>query len=404
MEDVRTRSIEPYVTSRGEARFKVRFWLDDRQTSKTFTAERGAREFSQLLDTVGPANAVAILAERHDAPTGVPTLAAFAARHVDELTGVGDDYRRRCRRVITNDLAELGARPVTAITVGAVKAWVNALEASGLSGKTIRNKHGFLSSVMRHAVADGLVPSNPCEGTRLPSTIAEPMTFLSPDEYARFIGYFTPRWQPFVAALFGTGARFSELTALTVADVDLAQGAVRITKAWKDNGRHVGPPKSRRSVRTLSLAPETIEALRPLVEGQPGSALVFTNQVGRPVRLQTFHDNVWRPAVRLANGETAREGKRVGRRRDADGREILPATVPLGKRPRVHDARHSCASWLLAAGAPLNVVQDHMGHESIVTTTKTYGHLLPSARQAVSTALSLALTAAHPQLEPAGGA
>jgi integrase len=104
---------------------------------------------------------------------------------------------------------------------------------------------------------------------------------------------------------------------------------------------------------------------------------------------QTFHDNAWQPAVRLANGEAAQGGKRIGRRRDSGGNPIQPAAPGhiLGKRPRV-----------LAAGAPLNVVQAHMGHESIVTTTRTYGHLLPSARSAVSTALSLALTGGHPRI------
>jgi len=229
------------------------------------------------------------------------------------------------------------------------------------------------------------------------------MTFLTPDEYAVFLGYFTPKWQPMVALMFGTGARFSELTALTVADVDLERATVSITKAWKANGTVIGAPKSKRSVRTLSIAPETVAVLRPLVEGRRPSDLLLTNTRGDAVRLQTFHDNVWQPAVRLANGEPGQRpgatAKRVARRVDAGGNVIAPAARPLGKRPRPHDARHSCASWLLASGAPLNVVQHHLGHESITTTSDRYGHLLPSARTAVASALSLALSPAHPMIE-----
>lgn len=390
---------EVYRTAKGEERFKIRFRLGARESSRTFGTDRGARQFAALVDKLGAERAVAILDQRTAAPVGTLTLDAYARRHVDTLTGVGEGHRNRCRSILTNDLADLGALPLTAVTNEDVWAWVNALEASGVSGKTIKNKHGFLSSVMKHAVRDKIIAANPCEGTRLPSTVREPMTFLTPDEYARFLGYFTPAWQPLVAFLFGTGARFSEATALLVSDVDLGQGLVGITKAWKDNGHHIGPPKSQMSVRTLSMAPETIDVLRPLVEGRPGGALLFTNAVGERVSGQTFHDNAWQPAVRLANGEAAQAGKRISRRRDAQGHTIAPATVPLGKRPRVHDARHSCASWLLASGAPLNVVQAHMGHESITTTTRTYGHLLPSARTAVASALSLALSPAHPQIE-----
>lgn len=395
---------ELYVTARGEQRWKVRYRLDGRASSKTFGDQSGALVFAELVEQVGPAEAVAILAERlGSVATGTPTLTEYARRHVDAMTGVGEDYRTRCRAIINNDLGTLGPRPVTAITPDSVGAWVNGLAAGGSSGKTVKNKHGLLSAVLARAVREQIIPSNPCIGTRLPRTVAPAMTFLTHDEYARFLDYFVPHWQPMVTLMFSTGARFSELTALTVADVDLDAATISITKAWKGNGKAIGPPKSRKSVRTLSLAPETVEVLRPLVEGRPGDGLVLRNMHGNPVRLQTFHDNVWQPAVRLANGEPGRapgaKSKRVARRRDAAGRVIEPAKVPLGKRPRPHDARHTCASWLLGAGVPINYVQAHLGHESITTTVDRYGHIMPAARQAVAAALSAALTAAHPQVE-----
>lgn len=72
----------------------------------------------------------------------------------------------------------------------------------------------------------------------------------------------------------------------------------------------------------------------------------------------------WVPAVRTAN-DTAR-CKEAGR-------------LPIGKTPRIHDLRHTHASWLIAAGAPLPDVQARRGHENITTTVDTYGHLLPDA-------------------------
>lgn len=393
------RSIEPYATKHGN-RFKVRFRLNGVQTSETFTTYEGAEEFARLLDTIGPGEARAIVDQRRGAQPGTQTLATYAHHHVDTLTGVGEEYRERCRRVIDRDLRHLGHLPITAITTTAVAKWVNALEVAGLAGKTIKNKHGFLSAVMAHAVRDRLIDANPCAGTRLPRSVAPDMVILTPDEYTVFLGYVTPRWQPMVHLLFATGLRFSELTALTIKDVDLGRGTLHVRQAWKDNGKRLGPPKSRRSVRTISLAPETVSILGGLIGKRGRDSFVLVNQVGGPVRLQTFHDNVWQPAVRLANGDPASAGKRIARRRDATGAVIEPATTPLGKRPRVHDARHSCASWLLAAGAPLNVVQAHLGHESITTTVDRYGHLLPSAQAAVAGALSQALGQAHPQIEP----
>lgn len=393
------RAVEPSRTAGGKPRYKVRFRLDRVATSRTFTTSKAANDFAKLLDTLGPAEAARIFDEQLGADHDTLSLTGWAGEHIDSLSGVQDDTLKRYRAYVANDLGTLGPLPITAITPEAVSRWVNKLAATGASGKTIKNKHGFLSAALEHAVLARLIPSNPCKGTRLPRTVTEPMVFLTHDEYARFLGYVVPHWQPLVTTLFSTGLRWAEATALRVGDVDLDQATIGVTRAWKE-GRVIGAPKSKRSRRTISLAPETVELLRPLVQGRPADEWLFTNMQGGPVRHQTFHDNVWQPAVRLANGEPAQAAKRVARRRDASGALITPAEVPLGKRPRIHDARHTCASWLLGAGVPINYVQAHLGHESITTTVDRYGHVMPAARQAIAGAMSLALTQAHPQIEP----
>lgn len=400
---------ELHITKEGRQSWKVRYRLNRKATSRTFAeregvsaaaARRGAQTFADMIAKLGAEAAHRALEQRLSAPVGVPTVADWCSRHIEALSGVQADTLARYRGYVANDLGALAAMPVSAVTPEDVARWVNGLERTGASGKTIKNKHGFLSAAFSRAVTAGLVPSNPCKGTRLPRTEVEPMVFLTHEEYARFLDYVTPYWRPLVVTLFSTGLRWGEATALQVGDVDLDAGTISVSRAWKRN-RTLGPPKSKRSRRTISIAPETIDVLRPLVEGRPADAWVFVNHRGDPVRHQTFHDNVWQPAVRLANGEPAAAGKRVARRRDAAGRVIQPATVPLGKRPRIHDARHTCASWLLGAGVPINYVQAHLGHESITTTVDRYGHVMPAARQAIAGALSLALTAAHPQLEQA---
>lgn len=389
---------EPYLTKDGRSRFKVRFRLDGVARSRTTGDDAAAQEFVRLIHTLGVAEAVRILDERQGAPDGTATVESWCAEHIDSLSGVQPDTLGRYRAYVRNDLGSLAHRPLTAVTPDVMARWVNELAKSGASGKTIKNKHGFLSAAFAHAVHRGLIPSNPCKGTRLPRTVTEPMVFLTHDEYARFIGYVVPYWQPLVVFLFSTGLRWSEATALVVGKVDLEQGTATVSQAWK-RGNVLGPPKSKKSRRTVSLAPETVELLRPLVEGRPADEYVFLNQRGGPVRLATFHDNVWQPAVRLANGKPAQDGKRIARRRDGSGKIIEPAKVPLGKSPRPHDARHTCASWLLGAGVPINYVQAHLGHESITTTVDRYGHVMPAARQAIAGAMSLALSQAHPQIE-----
>lgn len=396
-------SPRPRQRAKGETVWQVPFRLNGKQTSETFPDVRSAQRFAKLIESVGPEMArETVRAWEGAAGDGDSwTLMSYATHHVESLSGVQADTTKRYRAYIRNDLGALAQLPLSAVTEDAVARWVNRLAAKGASGKTIKNKHVFLTAVLERATRDRLIPFNPAKGTKLPRTITEPMVFLTHDEYARFLDCFTPHWQPLVTTLFSTGLRWGEATALQVGDVDLDRATITVTRAWKE-GRILGPPKSKRSRRTISIAPETVEVLRPHVEDRRGDAWVFTNMRGGPVRPQTFHDNVWQPAVRLANGEPAQTGKRVGRRIDAYGREIAPAKVPLGKRPRIHDARHSCASWLLGSGIPINYVQAHLGHESIATTVDLYGHVMPAAREAIATAMSLALAAAHPQIEGTG--
>jgi len=48
---------------------------------------------------------------------------------------------------------------------------------------------------------------------------------------------------------------------------------------------------------------------------------------------------------------------------------------------RFHDLRHACASFLLAQGVDLKVVQETLGHSQISTTADIYAHVMPSLRR-----------------------
>lgn len=82
-----------------------------------------------------------------------------------------------------------------------------------------------------------------------------------------------------------------------------------------------------------------------------GGEWLFENSKGNPIRRQDFHNRAWSTASRVLLDE---KGK--------------------GRKPRVHDLRHTCASWMIAEGIPIVVVSRHLGHEDITTTVNTYSH------------------------------
>lgn len=325
------------------------------QTSMSWDDYEDADHCRQLIDQVGPEKAREIM-RIVQAPRKAETLVQFLTKHVDHLTGVEAGTLARYRAYIRNDLAAIGDIPLTALSRDDVARWVNGLkgrDGGPPSGKTVANKHGFLAGALNAAVRDGKIKANPCDGNRLPRWDREEMVFLERDEFRILIDAVTPYWRPLVEFLVASGALWSEATALQPRAVDPAAGTVRISKAWKtgDGGYTLGVPKTKMSVRTINVPTSVLEKLDLSWEW------VFTNS-GRgragdigPVRIHSFNPNVWAPAVKRARDNGLR------------------------KKPRIHDLRHTCASWLIQAGRPLPAVQQQLGHESITTTVGVYGHL-----------------------------
>jgi integrase len=359
-----------------------------RQTTETFNTKREAERFALLVKAEGGPAAIAMRARRDTASTEyVPSLREWLPQYIEQLTGVTDrtrlDYAAMAKRTF---LPILGDLPLDAIDRSAVAKTINKLEAQGLAAKSIANAHGLLSAVMGSAVMADLIPTNPCHRMRLPRSGEHERRderFLTHEEYGRLIAAVPEAHRPLVVLLFGTGLRWSEATALQVRDVTLGSPpTLRVVKAWKSTPgqpRQIGEPKSKKSRRTVMLARQVVEALEPLLD-RPGDELLFVGARGAPVYHGSWRDRVWVPACIAAGLATPKPAPRSRVKWTFDG-------------PRIHDARHTHASWLIEQGASLEMVQDQLGHESILTTRKVYGHLQPAMRNALAEAATRAMDA-----------
>jgi integrase len=92
----------------------------------------------------------------------------------------------------------------------------------------------------------------------------------------------------------------------------------------------------------------------------------------------------------------------------ADGRPIKPDYLTHRFRQiveqldlppiRLHDLRHGAATLALAAHIDLKVIQQMLGHTSIITTADTYTSVLPEiAHHAAQTTADMILNAARSQ-------
>ena len=161
--------------------YRVLWRQDGRQRSLSFENLPAAERFKTLLEDHGPDEALRII-ELHEIGRHVPTVTEWLRTHIDNLTGVQPATLTRYRTYVARDIDPVfGSMPITAVTEATVAKWVKQLH--GGSGKTISNKHGFLSGALKAAVRAGVMASNPCQGRRLPHTRVEETVFLTPPEF-----------------------------------------------------------------------------------------------------------------------------------------------------------------------------------------------------------------------------
>ncbi|AIM40982.1 integrase [Mycobacterium phage Squirty] len=347
--------IRPRRRADGTTGYAVVHKESGRQSSLgTFDDKGAAEEFCAAVNAIGAQKAMLAWGI---APTiqslkksTAPTVTDWLQQYIATRTGVTKTTLYDYSSYLRNDITPvIGAIPLDRLTPDDVAAWVQGLAARGLAGKTIANRHGFLSAALKTAVQAEVIPTNPAADTRMPRTERAEMCCLTRDEFNLLLAQFAPHWQPLVRFMVASGARFGEISALRPADVDRTHNTVYIGRGWKRTydgaGYELGAPKTKRSVRTISVHPALLGDL------DYGGEFLFTNTVGKPLRAPGFRSNVWYPAVAKARA------------------------AGLAKKPRIHDMRHTCASWMIAGGANMYAVQRHLGHESIQTTISLYTHL-----------------------------
>jgi integrase len=81
------------------------------------------------------------------------------------------------------------------------------------------------------------------------------------------------------------------------------------------------------------------------------------------------------------------------------GRFWYPACdEALGRRPRIHDLRHTAVALAIDQGAHAMAIKERMGHADITTTLGRYGHVLPSLEEQIVDGLEAARAEALAEL------
>lgn len=273
----------------------------------------------------------------------------------------------------------LGGVALEDATRGRIEAGLLSMLDAGLSPNTVLKRYTALNMALSCAVADGLLPSNPMEGIPRPKKVAcdqNPLVGYDLERLKQLLGHLTPRpWVVAVSMCLYAGLRAEETCALTHNDVDLATGTgwVRHAIAYGDGGAYLAPPKGGRS-RDFPLC-------EPLAETIARWCARKAAESRQEPRGGDFL---------LGDGRKWADPRMIGRKWSMLC-EMEDYAGLAGRKPTLHDLRHTFATACVRSNMDVKTLQGILGHSSAAVTLDMYSSADPSAKRAAAALIARAI-------------
>jgi integrase len=308
----------------------------------SFTDAQGRRKQRKLKGVTSLTTARALRAKELEnaekarllgyTPPTKDTFAAFIPRYLKhQAARLSPAAYERTRGIVEDHLKpEFGTIQLSLFRKRDAESYLTTRLAE-VSVETARKEFFVLSHILTLAVGWELIPTNHALGVELPKAPAGRIRYLQPTELHSVLAT-CPQWlQPIAALLAFTGMRRSEVLGLRWLDIDRKGERLLLPQTKNGDGR---------TVWLNALACDVIDSLK----------------VGEPTDL-VFSQDVTPENVSLAFLRACRKAK------IADF--------------KLHDLRHTAASWLRMSGADLQDVADLLGHRDL-RMTRRYAHLSPA--------------------------
>jgi integrase len=271
----------------------------------------------------------------------------------------------------------LGGRPIGQLRTSELQAFVVGLP---LAASSARSVFGTVKAVLKAAVQDRMISSNPAAGVKLPELPRKQIVPLTLEQVEGLAATMSLRYRALVMVAAGTGLRQGELFGLQVGDVDFLRRTLTVERqvqSVRGGGGEIGPLKNRHSYRSIPLGRSVVDVLAAHLAEFPaaGADHVFTTPDGGPLHRNAFNKAAWCPARKSAG---------------------LPDAG-------MHDLRHFYASLLIRGGLSVKVVADRLGHANAAMTLNVYSHLWPDDEDRSREAVDAVLRGDVPTMRLAAG-
>jgi integrase/recombinase XerC len=272
---------------------------------------------------------------------------------IDEFIKYTRDAKWRSVNTATNyavDLAQFadymesaGDTSVEALNLKCLRGFLREMSGYGFSGSSIARKLSAVRGFIKFLTERGVINADVSVGLRGPRADPSIPRAITYEDVVRMMDLAEKKSRKgardrlILELLYGGGLRVNELVSLRWSDVDLDERELRVMgKGSKERRTYFGKP-----VKELLIAWKQNAALKGH-ETKDDAPVFYPEKNG---------------AKRLTERTVHRMIVAVSR-----------ALGMFGVSP--HTMRHSFATHMLERGAPLRVIQELMGHESLATTQK----------------------------------
>lgn len=221
---------------------------------------------------------------------------------------------------------------------------------SNFAPSHIKKIHTTLSAVFKFAIKNEYTKENPASIVGNVDLKEEKhVNYWTLEEFKAFIqSVEEPLYYALFMTLYYSGMRKGELLALTWGDIDFDNNMINVDKT--EYNRKVTSTKTASSTRKILMPKHVMTLLHKMkLERNPKMTYVVFGEFHESVSTSTL-DRKYEKYVELSGV----------------------------KKIRIHDFRHSHASYLINKGIIVSVVAARLGHSDVATTLNTYSHLFPT--------------------------
>lgn len=286
-------------------------------------------------------------------------------------------YESNFRCHIAPNIGARNLKDINRLVLQEFFAGLKRKDGKPLAARTVNSIRNLLHAVFDAAVADELIARNPVDLTKPKKTEKTIINVFTESQYKVLLAIakqHSIKAYLVIRIAFATGFRIGEIFGLEYKDVDFLANTLRVrqTVISTNHGKQLQQlAKNDTSLRTIKVEKALIDELakyQKIHEIQKrytgrvdGNDFIIENIDGSFCAPSYFTDKVFKKQLL----------------RDAG----------LSDKFRMHDCRHTHATWLIEKGVNIKIVSERLGHKSIRITLDIYSHVTKAMQEQAVQAL-----------------